>query len=193
MWNNIVPGFDEKFYFVAYWFLAYAVMGWVVETCYISFCNKKFTNRGYIHGPICPIYGVGGLLVHLILSPFAGNYLAIFVVGSIFATSIEYTTAQIMIKAFGCVWWDYTNKPFNYKGILCLESSVVWGLYSVMDVTFLKDVIFIAISRIPYTFGKIFITGVVIYYTFDFVYSTLCNKNGEIEDEENNIKHFEAD
>ena len=64
MWNVRVPGIGENFYNFALWFLVYSVMGWVVETIYISYCNKKYINRGFIHGPICPIYGFGGIFVH---------------------------------------------------------------------------------------------------------------------------------
>lgn len=190
MWNYIVPVINEKIYDVGFWFLIYSVMGWLVETIYISFCNKKFTNRGYVHGPICPIYGVGGVFVHLLLERFAGNYLEVFIVGSILATSIEFLTAKIMIRLFSCVWWDYTNKPFNYKGILCLESSVVWGLYAIMDVAFLKNLIFAIIHQIPYGFGKVVLAVTIIYYCIDFIICTRNNKNGDIEISENNIVQY---
>ena len=190
MWNYIVPGFEETFYDVALWFIIFSVMGWFVETIYMSICNKKLTNRGYVHGPICPIYGVGGLTVHLVLSDFVGDYFTLFIVGSIFATSIEFLTAKIMIKIFNCVWWDYTNKPFNYKGIICLESSVVWGLYSIMEITFLKDMIFVLIDQIPINLGKVIVIGVSIYYIIDFVICTKTNRNSEIETEENNIMQY---
>ncbi len=190
MWNYILPLYHEKFYFVALWFLTYSVMGWVVESIYISICNKKITNRGYIKGPICPIYGFGGTLIHVILMRFSGNYIAIFLVGSIFATTIEYMTARIMIRALGCGWWDYTNKPFNYKGILCLESSIAWGLYCVMDMRFLKNFIFFLIGKLPFSIGKGIIIFAMLYYFSDFIITTKKNRSGDIELEENSVMQF---
>ncbi len=190
MWNYTLPLFNESFYGVALWFLTYSVIGWIVESIYISLCNKKITNRGYIKGPICPIYGFGGTLIHVILQRFAGNYILIFLVGSILATTVEYITAIVMIKLFGCLWWDYTNKPFNYKGILCLESSIGWGLYCICDMAFLKTGIFMVISYIPVKLGKFIIIFAIVYYLIDFIYTTRKNMNGEIEFEENNVLQF---
>lgn len=190
MWTRVLPGFHETFYDYAFWFLIYSVMGWIVESIYISFCNKKLTNRGYIHGPMCPIYGFGGTLVHMMLTQLPRNYFALFFLGSAFATTIEFITAMVMIKCFGCVWWDYTNKPFNYKGVICLESSVVWGLYSIMDVAFLKDLIFVVIHKIPYTVGKVVLITAFVYYTIDFIVSTIHNRRSGIGTEENNIRQY---
>ncbi len=190
MWNYQLPIYNEIFYNVALWFLIYSVFGWIVESIYISVCNRKITNRGYVKGPICPIYGFGGTIAHLILQRFAGNYVAIFIVGSVFATSLEYMTAMAMIRLFGCVWWDYSNKPFNYKGILCLESCVAWGLYAVMDMKFLYNTIFFIIAHIPVKFGKALIIFSLVYYFSDFIVTTKRNINGEIEGEENNILQY---
>lgn len=189
MWNNIVPGVGENFYSFALWFLVYSVMGWFVETIYMSFCNKRITNRGFIHGPICPIYGFGGILVHSFLRPFEHNWLALFLLGMLISTTIEYITARLMISIFGCIWWDYSNKPFNYKGIICLESCVAWGLYTIIEFAFLKNMVFCGISRIPYIVGKLIITCTFIYYMIDFTISAIKSHKSEIEDEpDNNLK-----
>ena len=190
MWNYTLPMFGETFYDVALWFLIYSIMGWVVESIYISLCNRRLTNRGYIKGPICPIYGFGGTIIHTILRHFAGSYITIFIVGAVLATTLEYMTAMAMIRVFGCVWWDYTNKPFNYKGILCLESSVAWGMYAIMDMAFLKKFIFIIIHHVPVKFGKAIVIFSLVYYFSDFIVSTKKNRSGEIETEANNIMQY---
>lgn len=192
MWNVRVPGIGENFYNFTLWFLVYSVMGWVVETIYISYCNKKFINRGFIHGPICPIYGFGGIFVHTALKSFAGHYVTIFILGSCLATCVEFMTAKIMIKVFGCLWWDYSNKPFNYKGILCLESCVAWGLYSVADAAFIKNVVFMGIMKIPFKIGKAIVLVAFIYYTIDFTISAYMSTKGKVESEDNNILQFKV-
>ncbi len=190
MWNNIVPGIGENFYNFSLWFLVYGIMGWIVETLYISFCNKKLTNRGFIHGPICPIYGFGGILVHSALRPFSDNVILIFIFGLILATFVEYMAARLMIRAFGCLWWDYSNKPFNYKGIICLESSVAWGLYAVAEFAFIKNIVFMGISRIPVFTGKIIVIAAIIYYFVDFTRSVINIHRGNVKSEDNNILQF---
>ncbi len=190
MWNYNLPIFHETFYKVIMWFLIYSVLGWTMESIYISICNKKITNRGYVKGPICPIYGFGGIFAHTLLLHFAGNYMMIFCVGTFFATTLEYMTALAMIRVFGFLWWDYTNKPFNYKGILCLESTLAWGIFAIVDMAFLTKAIFIGIGHIPYTLGKATIVFAVIYYFSDFIVCTKKNLNGDIEAEENNILQF---
>ncbi len=129
MWNRVIFGYD--FYHVLLWFLAYSMLGWLVESIYMSICNRKLTNRGFARGPICPIYGVGALTVFFLLKPYSDNLWKLFFFGSLLATTLEYFTAVLMNKIFGEIWWDYTDKPFNYKGILCLESSIAWGFYTI--------------------------------------------------------------
>ena len=62
-------------YHITQWFLAYSILGWVVESIYMSICNRRLTNRGFVRGPFCPIYGVGALSVFFLLRPFCHNLL----------------------------------------------------------------------------------------------------------------------
>ena len=127
MWTHAVYGTD--LYHFIQWFILYSVMGWVVESIYMSFCNRKLTNRGFAFSPFCPIYAVGALSVYGMLRPLAGQYVVLYLAGAVLATTLEYITAVLMRNLFGQVWWDYTEKPFNYKGVICLESTIAWGFY----------------------------------------------------------------
>lgn len=135
MWTTELLGTD--LYHIVHWFLAYSFIGWVFESIFMSICNRKLTNRGFMTGPFCPIYGFGALSVYFILRPFSGNYFVLYVVGAVLATTFEYFVARLMQFIFGSVWWDYNDKPFNYKGILCLESTLGWGLYTILMFGFL--------------------------------------------------------
>lgn len=150
-WNRMIFGFDS--YHVILWFLTYSILGWVVESIYMSICNKKLTNRGFATGPFCPIYGVGALTVFFALRPYSNNGLLLFVLGSLLATTIEFLTAVIMKRVFGEIWWDYNEKPFNYKGVLCLESSIAWGFYTLFLFMFLQRLVEGVVSRIPIQAG----------------------------------------
>lgn len=128
MWTKEIFGTDV--YHLTAAFLLYSILGWLVESAYMSFCNRKLTNRGFARGPFCPIYGVGAVCGYLIMAPFKGHYLQVYLLGAFLATVFEYLVGKLMIKLFGKLWWDYNDKPFNFQGIICLESTVAWGFYA---------------------------------------------------------------
>ncbi|MDD3403819.1 MAG: putative ABC transporter permease [Hespellia sp.] len=169
MWDKVVLGY--QLYDIVLWFLTYSVLGWAVESLYMSLCNKKITNRGFTKGPICPIYGVGALTVYFALRSFTANKVLLFFLGAVFATFIEWLTARIMTAVFHEVWWDYKNKPFNYKGVLCLESSIAWGFYTLFLFTVLHNVVTGIASKIPVAIGHILITIILIAFFIDFFYA----------------------
>lgn len=190
MWNMSIPGVEETLYEYLLWFLVYSILGWVVESTYMSICNKKITNRGFIHGPICPIYGFGGTIVHIAVHSFIGNYVYMFIAGSLLATMFEFITAHIMIKIFGYVWWDYSNKPLNYRGIVCLESSIAWGFYTIIESILLYKFAFLMIQMMPIKIGKVFVLITITYYLIDFAYSMFKVKCNGIESDENNLLQY---
>lgn len=171
IWDNALFGTDV--YHVVHWFLVYSILGWIVESIYMSFCNKKLTNRGFIHGPMCPIYGVGALSVYFILRPLEGNWVALYFCGTFLATTLEYITAIIMQKVFGCIWWDYNDKPFNYKGILCLESTIAWGFYTIFLFMFLQKWVNAFVELYPRETGIYIGIAVLVYYMIDFTISMI--------------------
>lgn len=130
-------------------FFLYSFMGWVMECIVIRREKGKWENRGFAHLPFCIIYGFGAMVGFAVLRPFAGNYLVLYVVGAALATAFEYLTARLMLRLFGVFWWDYTNKPFNYKGILCLESTLGWGVIAVLLFAFMHRAVFDVVMRIP--------------------------------------------
>lgn len=165
-WNKVIFGWSA--YHVVLWFLIYSILGWFVESVYMSLCNKKVTNRGFARVPVCPIYGVGALTVFFILRPYSANPIKLFFMGMLLATAIEFITASIMNRFFGEIWWDYRNKPFNYKGIVCLESSIAWGFYTLALFAFLQNMVVGIVDEIPVMIGKIGGSIVLIVYVVDF-------------------------
>lgn len=167
-WNHQIFGFDG--YEVTMWFLAYGIMGWFVESIYMSICNKKLTNRGFARGPFCPIYGVGALTVFFLLKDYSDNNILLFFLGAFLATALEFLTALLMDKVFGEIWWDYNEKPFNYKGIVCLESTIAWGFYTVFLFMFLQNIVAGVVSMIPRNIGQV--VGSVILFIFFMDFTT---------------------
>lgn len=154
-------------------FLFYSFAGWVVESIYMSFCNKKVTNRGFAVGPMCPIYGFGGTLGYFLLHSLSDRLIALYLVSAILATTFEYLVGKLMIYTLGDLWWDYNDKPFNYKGIICLESTIAWGFYGVFIVRYINDFVLAIVSMIPRKVGIVGCSIFLTMYMFDFVYHLL--------------------
>lgn len=168
MWTKEFFGMDVFHILTA--FLIYCILGWVVESIYMSFCNKKVTNRGFAKGPYCPIYGFGAVLGYIILSPLKGNVIVLYLAGAFLATTFEFLVAVAMKKIFGLVWWDYSDKPFNYKGIICLESTIAWGFYAIIIVFFLHKVVLGTIDRYPLLFNRNVVMGVFAVIAVDYIF-----------------------
>ena len=171
-------------------FFVWGVLGWCVESLYISWMNKKWTNRGFLFAPFCPIYGFGEFIGYKLLLLLPHNYFLYFFVGMIFCTILELVVAKYMIWKTGYLWWDYTNRPFNYKGILCLESTIAWGVYAVLEFWFLHDGSMYLLGLVPDMIMPLVLTGLIIYSFGDLFYSVRAVKTEGMQAEENNILKF---
>ena len=98
----------------------------------MSVKQKKWVNRGFLHGPFLPIYGSGAICVLLMTIPVKEHLFAVFFMGMLGATVLEYMTGCIMEKLFGVRYWDYSNIPLNLHGYICLIASIGWGIFSVI-------------------------------------------------------------
>ncbi len=130
-----------------FYFFFYSFIGWFFESCYCSIRPKKWINRGFLRGPICPIYGTGGLVMMICLLPLRHitenlyiNELLIFVAGAILCDVVEFMTSYIMEKLFNARWWDYSNKKFNIQGRICLTHTFYWGTCSCLFVFILEPI-----------------------------------------------------
>ena len=190
-WNRIIFGIDG--YEVVMWFLTYSMMGWLVESIYMSFCNHKITNRGFAKGPFCPIYGFGALTVFFILRPYSDNSILLFFLGSFLATTLEFLTALVMKRIFGEIWWDYHEKPFNYRGIICLESSITWGFYTLFLFMFLQNIVAAFVAMIPVRAGRVIGNLILIGYIMDFSATIYRQKKENLQEsmDEEQIQQIE--
>lgn len=134
-------------------FFVYAFLGWCTEVSYAALRTGKFVNRGFLNGPVCPIYGCGVVVVLAGLEPLKGNFVLLFL-GSVVLTSVlELTTGFVLEKLFRQRWWDYSDKPFNLGGYICLEFSIMWGFACLFVVDILHPSIEFFIRLIPHTLG----------------------------------------
>ncbi len=171
---------DTDLYHIVQWFLIYSMLGWLVESIYMSVCNRKLTNRGFMRGPMCPIYGVGALTVYFLLRPVCHNIFLLYFSGALVATSLEYVTAKIMLRIFGEVWWDYSQKPFNYKGILCLESTIAWGFYTLGLFLFLHKGVEYIVNSYSFQTGTRLGSVLILIFSVDFLHCLYLQKKDSL-------------
>ncbi|MFT3982920.1 MAG: putative ABC transporter permease [Lachnospiraceae bacterium] len=172
VWNFKILG--VSFYLIANYLILYSFLGWLWESSYVSVLEKKFVNRGFVTGPVCTIYGVGALSVYLILRPLAGRWLLLFFSGIIFATMLEYVTALVMEMLFHTSWWDYTDQRFNYKGRICLSSSLAWGAATLLLFAVLQPFMTFVVGLYPVFVGKIFVCSAAVLYVVDFIFAAIA-------------------
>lgn len=116
-------------------FFFYSAAGWLLESIYCSIGEKKIINRGFLTGPLCPIYGTAAIVMTvLIYNPFRDKPLLVFLLGIILCDIVEYITSYLMEKLFAARWWDYTYELLNLNGRICLKHSLYWGVISVVFV-----------------------------------------------------------
>lgn len=167
MWTRELFGSDVYHLIAA--FIIYSVLGWFVESVHMSFCNHRLTNRGFAKGPFCPIYGFGAVIGYLVLNPLSGHYVTLYLTGAFLATTFEYLVGIMMQKLLGEVWWDYTEKPMNYKGIICLESTIAWGFYAVIITMFLHERVLHLIDAMDMAYGRILCIVILAIVTVDYL------------------------
>ncbi len=127
------------YYQICWYFLIYSFGGWVVEVIFHAVALGKVVNRGVLNGPVCPVYGFGVLSVFAMINTLqsSGYQMSegmIFLFGVILATVVELIAGWMLDVCFHARWWDYSDKPFNFHGYICLEFSLIWGLAIVLVV-----------------------------------------------------------
>lgn len=113
-------------------FFIYSFIGWIWESCYVSVRKHHWVNRGFMHGPMLPLYGSGAIVVLVFTIGLRNNPVLIFFSGMAAATIIEYITGAVMERMFHVKYWDYSNQKLNLNGYICATSSICWGFFSVL-------------------------------------------------------------
>lgn len=167
MWSAKIMGSD--FYHVFYFLLIYSILGWIWEVFYVFLDTDKLVNRGFLNGPLCPIYGIGATMVYLFLSPIADNLGLLYIGGVILPTVVEYLTGAVMENLFHASWWDYSDRKFNLKGRICLQVSIGWGLFSVVMIKVIHPIVYDIVEAIPYRIGIVLASVAIAFIVSDLV------------------------
>lgn len=163
---------NEIIKIITYFFL-YSFLGWAMESLYISVLQRKLINTGFLHGPFCPIYGFGAVVLYVLLSPLKGNVLAIFCTGFFVLSLWEYFVGFLLEKLFKTKYWDYSKNRFNINGRVCLLNSIYWGLLSIFFIEIWNPIVEIQIQKIPQYILLYIDTVLIIYIMADMVSSSV--------------------
>lgn len=130
-------------------FFFYCFCGWVWECCYVSLRQRRWVNRGFLHGPVLPIYGSGAIIILFVTLPVQQDLRLVFLLGTAAATALEYITGAVMERLFQMRYWDYSSQPFNLHGYICLTSSIAWGFFSILLVRLIHPPISRLLADVP--------------------------------------------
>lgn len=152
-------------------FFIYSFCGWVIETTRVSFKQKKFVNRGFLVGPICPIYGYGALIITIFLKDVVDVPVEVFFLAVLLCGLLEYLTSYFMEKIFKARWWDYSDRKFNINGRVCADNLFLFGLAS-CAITYISNPILITfINDIPEMVLNVVLSIIFVIYIVDNVVS----------------------
>jgi uncharacterized membrane protein len=124
--DTVVCGFS--LYHILAYFLIYSCIGWCLEVIYAAATTGQLVNRGFLNGPVCPIYGFGMIIVLFALTPLQHSILLLYIGGVILPSALELVGGWALYKIYHTRWWDYSDFPFNIGGYICLEFCLLWGV-----------------------------------------------------------------
>lgn len=142
-----IMGFSLSHLFL--YFILYSFLGWLMETCYCSILEHRLVPRGFLYGPICPIYGGGVVLMILFFTPLKGNLVLFYGTAVVIMTSWEYFVGWALETATHVKYWDYSQYRFHLKGRVCLWVALVWGILSYLVIFFIHPPIQSRVADLP--------------------------------------------
>ena len=159
----------QNIYQALWIFIIYAFLGWCSEVSFAAVNKGKFVNRGFLNGPVCPIYGVGMLIVVLCLWNLRDRPLLLFLGSALLTTALEFVTGFVLERFFHDKWWDYSDMPFNIKGYVCLKFTILWGLAASFIIGAIHRFIYMLIEKTPFVLGAILLAVFSAAFIADFI------------------------
>ena len=118
-------------------FILFSFIGWICEVIYVGVTSAhKFVNRGFLHGPLCPVYGFGGVVILMLPPSLYATWIPLFFASMILCTIVEYFVSWLMEKLFHTRWWDYSHYKIQLNGRICLLNSILFGFLGVVVIHF---------------------------------------------------------
>ena len=165
------------------YFFIYGFLGWCTEVAYAAVKERKFVNRGFLNGPICPIYGVGVVIVVQLLDPYAHQLGLLYLLSIVLTTTLEWLTGFALEKLFNHKRWDYSEVPFNLNGYVCIPFSAAWGAACVFVVKIVHPLICKLVLLVPkwLTIGEDVAFGISIFVDISVTVAAILKFNKRLE------------
>lgn len=159
------------------YFLIYAFIGWLLETVYAVGTLGHFVKRGFLYGPLCPIYGWGAVILISCLKKYKSKSFTLFFYSAIVFSVFEYVAGFALDALFSARWWDYTNDFMNLNGRISIFFSFAWGIIALVFIHFIhpfvEKITKKIVKKIPVKIQLIFINVAFIILTADTILSSL--------------------
>ena len=156
-------------------FFIYSFLGWILESVYCSIHEKHIVNRGFLFGPLCPIYGFGSLLLLVTLTPVVSQPLLVFAIAFLLTSLLEYVVSFLLEVLFKKSWWDYSHMPLNINGRVWLPFSFVWGGLAMLLLYVVHPFFHGLLARLPETAVLVIAIVALILLVTDIVFSIRDN------------------
>ena len=166
-----------SFYETAWVIFIYSFLGWCAEVVFAACRRGIFVNRGFLNGPVCPIYGFGVVCCIVALTPLSDSLVALFFGSMILTSALEFVTGWVLEKAFHTKWWDYSDVKFNLKGYICLEFSIIWGFAATFIMKLVHPAIYHVVSLLPHVAGLVLIGVFGVLIVADLIASVAVVRN----------------
>lgn len=137
------------FFELVWLFFAYSIIGWVIETLFAVVKERRFVDRGVLNGPLCPVYGVAGLIATVGLRELAGSWFFLFLFSALLGTVVEWVAGHMLEKITHSRWWDYSDLPCNLDGYICVWASAVWGALGLIIVKWGVPLLMLPFNWLP--------------------------------------------
>lgn len=154
--------------YVLYFFF-YSAAGWLMESIACSGAQKRWINRGFLTGPMCPIYGTGAVALTLLLTPLRAHPLLVCLLGMVITSVVELITGILMEKLFHTRWWDYSNRKYNFMGHICLRNTLYWGIATLGFLYLVHPAVAFLIGKVPQTAARAILAVILILFIIDLV------------------------
>ncbi len=155
-------------------FVVFSFLGWVYESIFCTVRKHHWQNRGFLFGPVCPIYGTGVVLITVsagALSAYETSIGTTFVLSFLLCGTVEYLTSYVMEKRFHARWWDYSQKPMNLHGRVWIGNLLLFGLAGIGIIHILNPFLLKLLAPVPINVRKATATVLLAVLAADFVIS----------------------
>ena len=159
---NLFAIYELPFWSAFLIFILFSFIGWISEVIYVGVTSAhKFVNRGFLHGPLCPVYGFGGVVILMLPPSLYATWIPLFFASMILCTIVEYFVSWLMEKLFHTRWWDYSHYKIQLNGRICLLNSILFGFLGVVVIHFVYPLMIDLLNSLGQK--VINVSGVIIF------------------------------